>query len=84
MSEGYQSGGTLGGKWGCGLAALVGMPMLGFVVIMGALGDCVPDAPCQHDLDWRLILGALAIAALVGVGGRAVINYIISRRTNGS
>lgn len=80
MAEGYQSGGTLGGKWGCGLAALVGLPLVGFVILLSALGDCVPGDPCHHNLDWLLIAAALAIAALVGFGSRAVINAIIRRR----
>ena len=84
MNEGYQGGGTPGGKWGCALAALVGLPLLGFVIILGALGDCDPDAPCHHNLDWLLFLASLAIAALVGVGSRALINYMIRRRADGS
>ncbi len=84
MDDGYQSGGTPGGKWGCGLAALVGAPSLGFVILLGALGDCVPDGPCHHDLDWLLMVAALGIAAVVGFGSRALINYVICRRTNGS
>jgi hypothetical protein len=83
MDEGYQSGSTAGGKWGCGLAALVGLPLLGFVILLGALGDCVPDAACHHDLDWQLIVAALAVAAAVGFGSRALINAIIYRRTDG-
>jgi len=31
MDDGYQSGGTPGGKWGCGLAVLVGVPLLGLL-----------------------------------------------------
>ena len=84
MNDGYQSGSTPGGKWGCGLAALVGVPLLGIVILLSALGDCVPDAPCHHDLDWFLMLAALGIAAVVGLGSRALINYVIHRRTNGS
>lgn len=84
MDDGYQSGGTSGGKWGCGLAALVGVPLLGFVILLGALGDCVTDAPCHHDLDWLLMVAALVVAAVVGFGSRALINYVIRRRTNGS
>lgn len=84
MEEGYRSGGTPGGKWGCGLAAFVGLPLLGFVILLSALGDCVPGDPCHHGLDWPLIGAALGIAALVGFGSRAAINAIIRRRDNGS
>lgn len=82
MDEGYQGGGTPGGKWGCGLAALVGVPLLGFVILLSALGDCVPDAPCHQDLEGLLMGAALAIAA-AGFGSRVLINSIIRRRTDG-
>ncbi|MCT8002390.1 hypothetical protein ACQKJZ_06490 [Sphingomonas sp. NPDC019816] len=84
MADGYRSGGTPGGKWGCGIAALVGLPLLGCVILLSALGDCVPEAPCRHDLDWLLVAAALAVAAVVGFGSRAAINAIISRWHNGS
>lgn len=84
MNDGYQSGATPGGKWGCGLAALVGVPLLSFVVLLGALGDCVPNAPCHHDLDWLLMVAAWGIVAVVGFGSRVLINYVVRRRTNGS
>ena len=66
------------------MAALVGLPLLGFVILFSALGDCVPEAPCHHDLDWLLITAALAVAAIVGFGSRAASNAIISRWHNGS
>jgi len=74
MDDGYQSGGTPGGKWGCGLAVLVGVPLLGSVILTNALGDRIPAAPCHHSLDWLLLVAALAIAAAVGFGSRALIN----------
>ncbi|WP_294256452.1 hypothetical protein [uncultured Sphingomonas sp.] len=84
MNEGYKSGGTPGGKWGCALAAMVGVPLLGFAILLSALGDCAPDASCHHDLDWLLILAALATAAVVGFTSRGLINAVIRRWTNGS
>ena len=84
MDDGYQSGGTPGGKWGCGLAALVGVPLLSFVVLLSALGGCVPNAPCHHDPDKFLMVAARGIVAVVGFGSRVLINYVIRRRTNGS
>jgi hypothetical protein len=78
-----KGGGTPGGKWGCGLAALVGGPLLGFVILLSALGDCVPDAPRHQDLEGLLMAAALAIAAAVGFGSRILINSINRRRTDG-
>lgn len=65
------------------MAALVGLPLLGFVILLGALSDCVPDAACHHDLDWLLIVAALAVVAAVGFGSRALINAIVRRRKDG-
>ncbi|WP_433910835.1 hypothetical protein [Sphingomonas yabuuchiae] len=54
------------------------------MILLSALGDCVPEASCHHDLDWLLVAAALAVAAVVGFGSRAAINAIISRWHNGS
>jgi len=80
MDDGYQSGGTPGGKWGCGLAVLAGVPLLGLVILTNALGDRVPVAPCHHSLDWLLMVAALAKAAAVGFGSRALIDSVIRHR----
>ena len=69
----------MGGKWGCGVAALVGLPLLGFAILVSALGDCIPDAPCNHDLQWYLILGALTIALAIGIVVRVLINRFAKR-----
>ncbi len=84
MDEGYQSGGTPGGPWGCGFALLIGLPLLGFALLVSALGDCAPDTPCNHNLNWLLIVGALGTAAIVGFASRAVINAVARRRRSGS
>lgn len=80
---GYRGSGTAGGKWGCALAVVVGGPLLGLAVLVSALCDCIPDARCNHDLQWWLILGALAITLAIGVAGRALINRFFDRRGNG-
>jgi hypothetical protein len=82
--DGYQGGGTPGGRWGCALAALIGIPLLGLSVLFGALGDCVPDDPCNHYLPMEFILASLAVATVVGLGSRSLINRLIARRRNGS
>ncbi|WP_333570903.1 hypothetical protein [Sphingomonas sp.] len=84
MNEGYKSGGTPGGKWGCALAAIVGVPLLGLIILLSAWGDCASDVSCHHDPNWLLILAALATAAVVGFISRALINAAIRRWTNGS
>lgn len=78
--DGYRGGGTLGGKWGCALSALVGVPLLSFGLLVSALGDCVPDMDCNHRITWWLFIPGIAIAALVGFGSRAIINRMVRRR----
>ncbi|KAJ8138409.1 hypothetical protein OY671_008378, partial [Metschnikowia pulcherrima] len=69
MSE-YRDSSTLGGKIGCGMAAFVGVPLIGVVFIVSSLGDCAPDAECHRGLDWPSLGGAIAIAAAVGFSFR--------------
>ena len=82
MSEaphGYEGTGTVGGKWGCALSALVGLPLLGFAVFVSIYGDCLPEDACDRSLEWTLIGGALAIASIVGFGSRSMINSLVRR-----
>ena len=80
MSEqSYRGGGTPGGKWGCALAALVGLPLFGLVMVIAAIGDCTPGDACNHSLDWLLFLAAVAISAIVGLGSKLLINALIDR-----
>ena len=82
-SEGsYQGGGTLGGKLGCALAALVGLPLIGAALIYASMGDCPPGAECIAG--WKMIAGAAVIAGLAGAGARAAINAFARRRRGGS
>jgi hypothetical protein len=76
---GYEVAGTAGGKWGCALSALVGLPLLGLAILAATLGDCLPEDPCEKSLDGGLISAALAIAAVVGFGSKAIINAIVRR-----
>jgi hypothetical protein len=80
----YRDGTTLGGKIGCVMAALVGVPLIGIVFIVSSFGDCAPDAQCHRGIDWPLMACAIAIAAVVGSGVRWLTNWIKGRGTNGS
>lgn len=73
--SGYQSGGTAGGKVGCDLAAIVGLPLLGAAFIYAGMGQCVPEADCVDD--WRVIAAAAAICGIVGVAARAAVNAFL-------
>lgn len=78
----YQGGGTLGGKLGCAVAALVGLPLIGAAFIFASMGDCVPGAECIAG--WKVIAGAVIIAGLAGAGARAASNAFARRRRGGS
>jgi hypothetical protein len=77
---GYRGGPTTGGKWGCALSAIVGVPLIFFSFIISALGDCLPDVPCKHGLIWQLFLLSILIAGGVGLGSRAAINWFLKKR----
>jgi len=74
-----ESPGTIGGKLGCALSAIVGIPLLGFAIAVTAMGDCLQNEPYDRSLDWELIAGALAVTAIVGFGSRLLINAIARR-----
>jgi hypothetical protein len=75
MSDhGYDDGPTRGGKWGCAAAAIVGAPIFFFLMLVDALGDCAPDAPCGKGF-WEHVLAPSALIALaVGLGVRWIVN----------
>jgi hypothetical protein len=73
--SGYQSGETAGGKLGCALAAIVGLPLLGAAFIYASMGQCVPGADCVDG--WKIIAAAAAISGIVGVAARAAINFLL-------
>lgn len=54
--------------------------LLSLAILVSALGDCIPDARCDHDIEWQLILGALAIALVIGTVVRLLINQFAKRR----
>ncbi|MFM5918292.1 MAG: hypothetical protein ACKOOL_12280 [Novosphingobium sp.] len=78
--EGYRESRTPGAFWGCLVSALVGVPLVGLVVLVSALGDCAPDIPCKHGLIWSLFWPAVAIAASMGIATRWVINWLKAKR----
>ena len=48
--DGHRDGTTLGGKVGCGLAALAGVPLISIVAVISSFGDCVPSTECHRGL----------------------------------
>ena len=78
--SGYRSGATAGGKWGCALAAVLGVPLIGVAFLAGVLGDCLDQEPCGHGIIWELMVPAILIPVAVGLGARVLINWYRSRR----
>ena len=76
---GYKSGSTTGGKVGCAVAALVGLPMLGFALLVGALGGCAITTNDCTPL-WQLVAIALLGALAVGLLTRLIVNAVLRRR----
>jgi hypothetical protein len=72
--SGYQGGTTTGGKWGCAFAALVGVPLFSFLIIVQALGDCSPDVEYHSGFWAYVVLPTIAAALPVGLAVRVVVN----------
>ena len=73
---GYQGGNTRGGKWGCAVAGLVGLPIFILLVLADALGDCAPDTPCHHGFWTMVVLPTLLAAVPVGLLVRWLVNRL--------
>jgi hypothetical protein len=77
----YDSGRTVGGKWGCALSAIVGVPLLVLLWIPYAFSHCDPDVGCHEaSLFLTVIVPGALVAALVGFLSRAIINDFMRRR----
>ena len=73
---GYRGGGTRGGKWGCLAAAVVATPLLCFLIIGDALGDCVSGEECHKGFLANVALPTIAVGLLVGLLVRAAVNWL--------
>jgi hypothetical protein len=82
--EGYQGGGSVGGKLGCGLAAITAVPLLGSAFVIASLGQCAADNQLDCVPHWLLFVGALLVIATVGFGTKAIVNAVVRRWRNGS
>jgi hypothetical protein len=79
MSDGrYKGGGTRGGRWGCGLAALFGIPVFMFATLVASLGDCMPDVECHPGFWLEVALPTFVVAAPIGFGVRWLVNRRLS------
>lgn len=58
---------------------MVGAPLFWFLILVDALGDCVPDTDCRKGFLRYVALPTLVVILIVGFGVRAAINRF--RRT---
>jgi hypothetical protein len=75
--SGYQSGGTIGGKLGCAVSAVIGLPMAGLMLFFSgsATTDCGHSKTCSPAIE--LITNLLFLSAVllvIGFGIRLGVN----------
>ncbi len=85
MAEGgYKSPATVGGKVGCVAAALVGIPIFIVLLMVAAMGDCISGEPCPSTSMLLIVLPPAAVAGMVGLAVRWLINRLVARRDRGN
>jgi hypothetical protein len=72
-------GTSRGGKWGLIIAALVGVPLFFFLMLMDALGDCAPDTNCRHGFFPIVLLPTLLVTIPIFLAVRFAINWSSER-----
>ena len=70
----YRGGTSAGSKWGCGVAAIVTLPIF-ILMVADALGDCVPDVECKKGF----IPVVLAPSATIGFGLFFGVRFVVNR-----
>lgn len=63
-----------GERWGCGLAALVGIPTLFVLFSVAALGDCSSECSWGQDPFFNVLLPFVAITGLIFLAVRWAVN----------
>jgi hypothetical protein len=63
----YKGGSTVESRWGCGAAALVGIPVFAFLFLAEVLGDCAPDTACKKGFLSQVALPTLVVSVVVGL-----------------
>lgn len=81
--HGYKGGGTIGGRWGCGVAALVCTPLFFFLIIVNTLGDCPSGSVCNKGALLPIVVPVAVTGAVIGLAVRALVNWIAKRLGGG-
>ena len=74
MADRYRGAGTLGGKMGCGAAALIGGPLFFVLMLVDSLGDCVPNTSCHKSFVTGVVFPTLLIALPIWLLVRVLVN----------
>lgn len=74
----YKGGGTRGGRWGCALAALFGIPVFMLATLVASLGDCMPNVTCHPGFWFEVLLPTALVATPIGLG----VRWLVNRRSN--
>ncbi|WP_205412205.1 hypothetical protein [Sphingomonas crusticola] len=72
----YRGGPSVGGMWGCGVAALLGAPLFAVLIVGDALGDCAPDINCHKGFLSHVALPTAIAVTLIFVAVRALVGFI--------
>ncbi|MEI5687779.1 hypothetical protein [Sphingomonas kyungheensis] len=79
MSDSHYKGeSTRGGKWGCAVASLFGIPVFMLATLVASLGDCMPDIKCHPGFWLEVILPTAFVATPIGLG----VRWLLNRRSN--
>lgn len=73
----YDGASTIGGKWGCAAAAIVGLPVFGALMFLGFYGDCFDNAQCDRGqgMRWLVVIVITVVSATsVGFLTRKLVN----------
>jgi hypothetical protein len=79
----YRGGTTAGSKWGCAAAAIIGVPLFSFLLLVDALGDCIPDDNCKKGFLPFVVAPTFVAASVLFFVVRFIVNKM-RRSSDGS
>jgi len=71
--DSYDGGLSRANKWGLVGAAIVGLPLFAFLLLMDALGDCEPGTGCRKGFLLMVLAPTFIAASAVGLTVRLLV-----------